>query len=339
MDEIEGIQILVSMLIDGGFPRDFIFRDLKFTANKKVYSLDLFVLSSDEKKAMIFEVSSRFRPETEASRMHSYLSAVRKRHPGGVELFLYLFPGNTLFRFHDGIFEQSLLPRYEDWDEKIRFFPQQEVSLHGAKDISSAQLTEFLFKTTENYQKLLTIKLLEDYFVRENGQDENVFLYKRIKNPFYFETNFFLEYQEDQLVFLCRKNDPDEFWRLFRKTKTPHVLIFKENQYWPLVDIKSQDIKIRKIVVDSPPLISFQGLSEILKILFFGNKEQEANFLLQMAKVGTENMTMLEKAGGLAVKLNSLPPNHPLRNYLEHEISFICETQKKLMINSGFIKK
>jgi hypothetical protein len=162
------------------------------------------------------------------------------------------------------------------------------ISLYCKYEIPTWTLLQYCKKTLSTAIKFTTIlNMLE---LIKNGKSSNDFaieigskeLYPVIGNIEKYKEYFINKYYkysekwERSLVKLLSKdNDSREFWHLISNQERPNVLVKDLSAWLPIYqENKRTATYIKSISVNSPPLISLEGMGEVINDLRFG-KERE----------------------------------------------------------------
>jgi len=122
-----------------------------------------------------------------------------------------------------------------------------------------------------------------------------------------------------------------KFWHLFSYQKRPNVLVRENNKWFPVYESHHKTaIQIRNITVESPPMISFEGLGSTINDIRFG-KQREIR-----AQISWANQEIAQGAKNTYQILNSTEIiNNPaipngFKMYAQEIYSRLIEKQKLL---------
>lgn len=263
-NEMVVINYLKTELYEKGFDDRQILENFQLKIKERNLYFDLVVLSSDNRKIMIFEIKN-------------FTEVDRAKYPHLTQLFNNilesgLFDQVSLFivnqDFNINLFMSNaaehekrkvVIPNQKSWDNA--YMPETKVfHFKGTRDVSLLALTSYLVTTTQNYFKFLNLNKLLELYILGDIEDSRVYLSKSTKYNYYYESiNNDFEYARSSVI-MGNKSDAELFWKNFIKLSNPMLLIEKHGKLTPIFDFKSSDLKIKRIEVNSPPLIDVEGI-------------------------------------------------------------------------------
>jgi len=259
------IQKLKAKLQANGFDDRQLLENFQLKVKGKKYHFDLVILSNDNRKIIIFKIKNfdQRNQNIEKKLTQLYNNLVDGKQFTSIQLFtvdnnltINLFNPNNIKNQKKDI----ILPKHNKWDNA--YAPETKVfHFKGTRDISLLALTSYLVTTTQNYFKFLNLNKLLELYILDDIKDNQVYLSKSTKYNYYYEsiTNDF-EYARSSVIIGNKSDNAELFWKDFIKLSNPMFLIEREGRLSPIFDFKSSDLKIKKIEVNSPPLIDIEGI-------------------------------------------------------------------------------
>lgn len=262
IDEKDIIKKVKDKLQTNGFDDRQMLENFQLNVKGRNLHFDLVVLSSDNRKIIVFEIKKFTRiNSSQLAQLYDYL--LESEQFTSIQLFtiddsynVNLFLSNELENRKSNI----TIPRRKDWDNT--FIPETKIfHFKGTRDVSLLALTSYLVATTQNYFKFLNLNKLLELYILGDIKDSQVYLSKSTKYNYYYEsiTDDF-EYARSSVI-LGNKSHAELFWTDFIKLSNPMFLIERNGRLTPIFDFKSSDLKIKRIEVNSPPLIDVEGIA------------------------------------------------------------------------------
>lgn len=333
MSSNESTRFLLSKLHELGYPESCIFLEFHIQNRKVSLFADLAVISSREKNGFLFEIcNAKSRPFP--YQYHQMLNQVNSRNYTQFEFLL--IHENRIYILRDHNWLDFEIPQFIDWDLEYSSPNRKSIILVGQRSIPSIQLLDYLNKTINNYNKISTIILLTALFESNTITNSNVLLFRGKSKPISFEDQILTDYsQHESISYIGDKENPDVFWRNFHREHHPIVLIKQEDKLRPVVDVKTQDIKVRRIDVESPPFIDLEGLAKAVDVLFYASERRAEEREATQLRNQKTRIEILHEIVNLERDIHSLPPTSPLRKYLLTQLEVAVEKQNKLSEETG----
>jgi hypothetical protein len=176
---------------------------------------------------------------------------------------------NNRYKFGDKMFEEIVN------SSKIT-----TLTLYGKYSIPAWTLIQYCKDTINNAIKITSIvnmcKLIErgkavyNFAVENHSKD----LYQIVDTD---DDSYNKEYSYNNITESGRNtNTSYKFWYLIKKQERPNILVKENNRWFPIYESKYDTaFQIRKIIVESPPLISFEGLGETINALRYAADEEK----------------------------------------------------------------
>jgi hypothetical protein len=228
-------------------------------------------------------------------------------------------------------------------DEIIDSGNISSITLYGKYTIPAWTLIQYCRGTISNSMKLTSI--LNMYKLLINGKTSNDFaveftskdLYpiigdKELSNKLFTEKYFRdIDFLENKLMKIGKENSSHDFWYLIKHLERPNVLV-KDNSGWPPI-YKQENrtaIVLKNVIVESPPLVTFEGLGESINDLRFGKDREiraRINWENQQIRNAAENIEAIAKSSKI---LND--PNVPdgIKAYGNELYNFLMKKQSAL---------
>ena len=148
--------------------------------------------------------------------------------------------------------------------------------VEGKYNLPSWTLIHYCHETINTSIKLNIISLIVDLVKKgKKFSDFSIIPYSFDLYPNKTQKSF-TEKQSKKFISIEEDSFIDcEFWRILKKVDRPYVLIKDEEKWEPLLDFEDNiNLKIKSIIVNSPPKITFEGIGSTINDLRFG-KERE----------------------------------------------------------------
>lgn len=210
------------------------------------------------------------------------------------------------------------------------------LTIDFSRETTPWELPQYCKRTINNIVKLTTIKNIE--ILLDKGFKESDFFLlpeSRYLHEDIDIQSYSLGYINDENIFkLDNYSKTKSFWKRFNSLERPVVCIKQNDILVPLYQHKGNtSVKLRRIVVDSPALVSIEGIINALAELSLYDEKKRA---YQLDNKGKEldnmkkGLDIISKMADVTIKLND--PNIPvgIKEYLNDNLNNLIDEQNNL---------
>jgi hypothetical protein len=221
---------------------------------------------------------------------------------------------------------------------------RSKLNLELKNELPLFALLNYLINLDDLYYKYLTIeKLIDLYEMKLN--EPIIFPKKRYtdyllgkpKTVLFDQTyiNVLID-EKIEIDNKIMKNDKNKlssnlYERIIR-TKHPRLVYEKNNLFYDLIDDYSEDeLVLKELKVNSPPLISFDGVDKILKQVVYGDNIERREQEIHEGKVVQQTLDNMERYISLSERLDNSQISNEHKAYIREVLKSTEAKQKRLV--------
>ncbi len=218
---------------------------------------------------------------------------------------------------------------WEDSNEQIA-----TVSFRGNDNLPPWAITHFLQRTAINHLKLTTIQRV--CYLIGRGWDDSNFVVAAQSAVIFPKQGIRYEDFTEFVEFARKGESPENFWKIILHHHRPIVFYDEGDSKLLLYDFLSPEaLTIKKLVVESAPLVDLRGLAGSFVDLFYASSREERarlEWLIEQIGQSANNVESIVTASH-AVNDSRTPPG--VRRYAGDVLDSLLKQQRKLNMEFG----